>query len=290
MGKKSRLERKIHRLLGRLGWPRWLHRFGPKKYEVRQHLMVLLVWSSFHMGFRRAVALLRDLGIVVPTYSAVAKFFHRLSTIMRQRVLAATAGTQRVPVAAIDSTGFARSQPSYHYLRRIDGKIPSIPVKWSIMVATGSKKILSTNARVLSAHDTRDVESLLNRCKAPIGKNTLDKAYDSDKIHELHDERGIISIIPIRKRVKKGFYRRKMRRHYTDRLYHRREMVEMTFSVVKRRTGGSVRCHKARNIRGELDLRAIAYNLKVARKTTFSTQPENPIPFYRVPGSFDVAG
>ena len=273
MTKQGRLERKIQRLLRRLGWPRWLHRYGPKRYEVRQHLMVLLIWSSLPVGFRRAVALLRDLGQVVPTYSAVAKFFHRLSTIERRAVLAATTRQQPVAVAAIDSTCFGRSQPSYHYLRRIDGKTPRVPVKWSILVATNDGHILATRGRVRPAHDTRDVKTVLDRCTAPVKKLVGDKGYDSERVHQTCHERGIISIIPIRRNVKKGFYRRKMQQQYTNRTYGRRSRVETTFSVIKRRTGGSIRCHRARNVRAELEFRAAAYNLKVAYQPRLSTGP-----------------
>ena len=89
-------------------------------------------------------------------------------------------------------------------------------------------------------------------------------------------ERGIISIIPARRGVHRGFYRRKMRRYNKPRVYYRRERVESVFSVVKRRCGGSARCRKTRNTRAELDFRTIAYNLKVALKKTFSTRPANP--------------
>jgi len=273
MTRQGRLERKIRRLERRLGWPRWLHRFGPKRYEVRQHLLVLVIWGSFPVGFRRAVALLRDLGFIVPTYSAVAKFLHRLSTMMRRSLLAATAGQRPAAVVAVDSTCFSRSTPSYHYLRRINGHTPAVPVKWSVLVATDDGRILSTAARVLPAHDTRDVKTLLDRCAAPIKKLVGDKAYDSERIHHTCHDRGIKSIIPIRHGVKKGFYRRKMQREYTDRTYRRRPRVETAFSVVKRRCGGSVRCHRARNVRAELDFRAAAYNLKAAYRPRLSTRP-----------------
>jgi len=53
--------------------PRWLHHFGPKKYEFWQHALVLLVKQECKQGYRRACNLLRELGHTVPTYSAVAK-------------------------------------------------------------------------------------------------------------------------------------------------------------------------------------------------------------------------
>jgi hypothetical protein len=117
MTQQERLIDKAKRLVQRLGWPRWLHHFGPKKFEVRQHLLVVLVWSSTTMGFRRATNLLSNLGFDVPTYSAVAKWLARLPTWQRRNLLAATAGATAVAVAAIDSTGFALRERSPHYAR-----------------------------------------------------------------------------------------------------------------------------------------------------------------------------
>jgi len=41
MEKKTKLTNKVKRLLKRLRCPRWLHHFGPKKYEFWQHAVVL---------------------------------------------------------------------------------------------------------------------------------------------------------------------------------------------------------------------------------------------------------
>ncbi len=274
MTTQGRLHKKITRLLGQLGWPRWLHHFGPKKYEVRQHLLVVLVWSSTTMGFRRAVALLRGLGFAVPTFTAVIKWLGRLPTWQRRRLLAATAGAAFVAVAAIDSTGFALRERSPHYARRIDGKQLRIPVKWTILISTRTRKILATRARMRPAHDVRDVDIVLDRCRAPVRKLVADKGYDSEKVHASCARRGIISIIPSRRGVHRGRYRHRMRDFFKPRVYHRRETVECTIGVVKRRGGGSVRCRKVRTVRAELDFRAIAHNLKVLLlNSTFSSRP-----------------
>jgi transposase len=136
-------------------------------------------------------------------------------------------------------------------------------VKWTVIVATGTLKILAAAARMRPAHDVRDVDAVLDRCRAPVKKLVADKGYDSERVHASCHERGITSIIPSRRGVHRGRYRRKMRRFFNTRVYHRRETVECTFSVLKRRCGGSVRCRKARTVRVEFDFRAIAHNLKI---------------------------
>lgn len=100
------------------------------------------------------------------------------------------------------------------------------------------------------------------------------QGYDSERVHESCYERGIISIIPARRGVRRGFYRRKMKPYNKLRVYHRRETAECLFSVMKRRCGGSVRSRKARSIRSELDFRAIAHNLKVGLRRLFHRGPK----------------
>ena len=257
--KQVRLVQKVKRLLRRAGQPRWLHRFGPKKYEFWQHMLALLVRQICQLSYRRVVRLLRDLGVVVPSYSALIKMACRLPAGFWQRVLAATR-SGNVCVAAVDSTTFARSNPSYHYLRRIDQAGPAgVPVKANVLVDTRRKKIVSAYVRVLPRADPRDVPALLKKCHP----KTLvaDKGYDSEAVHEHCFERGIISMIPARKNVRSGFYRRKQLRKFKLRVYHRREMSESKFSSVKRCYGSTIRCRRARAIKSELFTRFTASNI-----------------------------
>ena len=53
MKKEIRLVNKVKRLLRRLGMPRWLHHFGPKKYEFYQHFAALLVRAFCQLSYRR---------------------------------------------------------------------------------------------------------------------------------------------------------------------------------------------------------------------------------------------
>ena len=259
MNKEARLIHKVKRLLRMAGQPRWLHRFGPKKYEFWQHMLALLVRQLCQLSYRRVVRLLRDLGFVVPSYSALIKMACRLPAGLWQRLLAATRSS-KVCVAAVDSTTFARSNPSYHYLRRIDRAGPAgVPVKANVLVDTKRKKIVSAQVRVLPRADPRDVPALLKQCHPKI--LVADKGYDSEAVHEYCFERGITSMIPARKNVRHGFYRRKQLRKFNLRVYHRREMSESKFSSVKRCYGSTVRCRRARAIKSELFARFIASNI-----------------------------
>lgn len=239
--------------------PRWLHHFGPKKYEFWQHAIALLVRAICQLSYRRVCWLLRQLGQDVPTYSALIKMTQRIPHALWQRVLAAT-HSNNVQVAAIDSTFFARSNPSYHYLRRIERAGPvGRPVKANVLVDTRRKKVLAARIRVLPVGDCRDVPALLKQCAPRIV--VADKGYDSEAVHEHCFEHGITSMIPARCNVRRGFYRHKQLKKFNLRIYHRREMSESKFSSIKRLCGSTVRCRRARTIRAELLARFIASNL-----------------------------
>lgn len=274
MEKETRLIQKVKRLVRRAGLPRWIHRFGPKKYYFWQHMIALLVKQCCQLSYRRVSWLLSQLGMIVPTYSALAKMVKRLPYNLWQRLLAATC-SNNVHIAALDSTFFAKTNPSYHYLRRIDRKGPTgIPVKASVVVDTRRKKIIAARIRIRPRGDVLDVPNLLKQCSPRI--LVADKGYDSEAVHEHCFHHNIISMIPPRKSTKGGFYRRKMLKKYKIRTYHRREMAESKFSSTKRQFGSTVKCHQARTVRAELLARFIASNIFSLLLKTFSTTPFEP--------------
>ena len=259
MKKEIKLVNKVKRLIRRAGLPRWLHRFGPKKYEFWHHAIALLVKQCCQLSYRRVSWLLSQLGMTVPTYSALAKMVKRLPSSLWQRLLAATC-SNNVHIAAMDSTFFARTNPSYHYLRRIDRKGPTgIPVKASVLVDTRRKKVIAARIRMWPRGDTLDMPALLKQCTPRI--LVADKGYDSEAVHEHCFHRKIVSMIPPRKSTKGGFYRRKQLKKFRLRTYHRREMVESKFSSIKSPFGSAVKCRRARAIRAELFVRFIVSNL-----------------------------
>ena len=128
MVKEVKLARKIKRFLKRLGCPRWLHHYGPKTYEFLEHLVALLIRSFCRLSYRRVKQLLDLLGIRCPSKSALQYTANKLSASFWQRVLKVTSGTPYL--VALDSTGFSRTNPSYYFLNRIQGKNPKISVIW----------------------------------------------------------------------------------------------------------------------------------------------------------------
>ena len=261
--KEVKLIKKIKRLLRRANIPQWLHHFGPKKYEFCQHVLVLWIRQA-HKGssYRRVVKILRELGFGVPTYSAVCKMNKRAAKIIK-KMFEHTCPQGQVMVASIDATTLSRTNPSWHYIKRIDREKPiQGPLKLSMVVDTRRKKILALRLRAKSRHDTQDVKYLLKRMQKP-KILVADKGYDAEWIHELAHEQGIITMIPSKKWTKKGFYRKKMRKLFRIRTYHRREISESLFGAAKQKYGASVSSRIIQTQRADVYCRAMLHNLSL---------------------------
>ena len=266
MEKKNKLVNKVKHLIRRAGFPRWLHHFGPKKYDFFNHALAWLVKQECRLGYRRVTRLLRGLGIKCPCPSALWTSSSKLPLAMWQRLLACTY-RQKLNLVAFDGTGLSRPLPSPYYYRRIDKPYPvEIPLKLSIAVDTRTKKILAIRLRARKCHDIKDVKYLIRRLPDKPAKLLADKAYDAEWLHRYCHSLGIQAVIPMRDYGTKKIYRGKSLRKkaqlsFRIRTYHRREMVEAVFSAFKRKFGPSLSSVKLSAQRAEVYCRAIAHNL-----------------------------
>ncbi len=105
--KEARLLRKVKRLLKRARMPRWLHRMGPKTYELWHHLLALLIRELCKLSYRKTSALLRGLGVVCPSYSALCKMVKRVPRALWNALFNATADFKYTLVASASRKLFA---------------------------------------------------------------------------------------------------------------------------------------------------------------------------------------
>lgn len=263
MQKEEKLINKFKVLLRHLGLPRWLNKFGPKKYELVHHLIALILKEECRLGFRRISRLLRSLGMRCATYNALWYARKRIPNELWQRILRATANSHSY-IVATDGTGMSRPLPSPYYYRRIDKPYPvDIPLKLSIAVDTKTKKIVALRLRATKAHDIQDAKYLVKRISTDW--IVADKGYDANWLHEYCEEKGIKRCIPIRTwskgKHKNWSLRRQNQQYLHPKRYHRREMVESIFKAIKTKFGASVSSVKISAQRVELYCRAIAHNI-----------------------------
>lgn len=263
MVKEVKLARKIKRFLKRLGYPRWLHHFGPKTYQLFDHVFALVAAAIFRLSLRRVEQLLMSLfGIRTPSYSALCKSRKRIPALLWQRIMALTAGATHTCVA-IDSTGISRANPSLHYIKRVDRVhlSPAGYVKQSSLVDVRRRTFVALRVRSRPRHDLLDAKYLLKeqRCK----KLLADKAYDAEYLHEYCWKKGIHANIKPKLWNKKGWYRRKQRKLYDPVLYNQRNLIESAQGAVKRKYGGYTLAKRMYAIKAEAYCKAIAYNMRL---------------------------
>ena len=265
MEKEKKLVNKVKRLIRKAGLPRYLHRFGPKKYEFWQHSIAYIVKQECKLGYRRVTRLMRSLGINVPCASALCMSFHKMPLELWQRLLKAT--TCNPYIAAIDGSGMSRPLPSPYYFKRIDKPYPiDIPLKISLAIDTRTKKILALRLRAKKSHDIKDAKYLLKRICSKPRKLVADKGYDAEWLHRYCHSLSIQAVIPMRdygtKKIYRGrSFRKISNKRFNQRIYHRREMIESVFSAIKRKFGSSVSSVKFSAQRAEMYCRAITHNI-----------------------------
>ena len=151
----SELKIKIKRFLKKTGYGNYLHHFGPKTYEFVDHLIALLLLQSLRASLRRVEKLSIFFGNKCPSYSALCKSRKRIPTKIWNCLLRETANFEIFSVA-VDSKGFSRNNPSFHYLKRINSKKPvKRYAKLSAFFDFPSRKFVALKVRVKPRHDIK---------------------------------------------------------------------------------------------------------------------------------------
>ncbi|HLG29710.1 MAG TPA: hypothetical protein VI387_05820 [Candidatus Brocadiales bacterium] len=269
MKKKKTVVDKINSLIRKARVPKYLHHFGPKKYTSRQHVKAWLLkeqhkcsWEDFfddwaHLYFKD-----------VPECTTLIKFVQRIPFWLKSKITALSAGLEPAEYGSIDSTGLSRSNASEHYIKRIDRDKPiKRPLKLSMYVS--KRRIFSFRLRAKWRGDTKDVPYLLDKAAVLADINCLDKGYDANWVHEEFRDRGLYSIIPVRKNCRRGRYRKEMQDFFDLSQYWERNSSEYNNSSLKRRFGDFVRSIDFRAQHSEVAARIILHNLKAVLRDFF---------------------
>jgi hypothetical protein len=207
----------------------------------------------------------------IPHFTTLQKFVTRIPSLLFNLILSKVlklfySHGEIVSITAIDATGFTSSYASYYYSRRT-GKLRRSFLKTSIAVDTDKKVILGWKISQKTDHDVKHANALIRQSNRTRKSEcyVMDKGYDSEKIHALVREKiKADSIIPLRERKRKkvkGKYRKKLHLSFDKIKYNRRNIVETTFSVVKRKFGEVLRARKYFNQVKEIKLKLLVYNI-----------------------------
>jgi hypothetical protein len=261
MEKENKLINKVKRLIRKAGLPRWLHRFGPKKFYFWQLALGLLIKEVFRLSYRRAMKFLEEFYGISLHWTTLQKLRKRLRLKVWQTLLTFTIDSP-IKVAAIDGTSLQRHNPSEHYLKRIDReKYISIPIYLNAMIDVVQRKFVSIRHHARKSGEIADVHYLVEQCMQEIELIVMDKGFDSENLHRYLRDLGIFSVAPVKKNWAKGQLRKQLKDCFDYSLYWQRNLIECLFSALKRLFGNHLRGLSARTQRAEIYMRLIAYNL-----------------------------
>lgn len=279
MGKKKSIVQKVDGIMRQARVPAYLHHFGPKTYKSRQHCKAWLLKEKHKCSWQEFIDDWADTYLdEVPDRSTLIKFVQRLPFWLKNKLVVLSAGIDPAEYGAIDSTGLSRSTASGYYLKRIDRKEQKQCVKLSMY--TTKKRILMFRLRAIWCGDTKDVPYLLKHALVHAETNCMDKGYDANWVHAEFRDRGLYSIIPIRRNGRRGQYRREMKLYFDHAQYWQRNCAEYNNSALKRRFGSMLRSVTFRAQHSEVAARIIWHNFKALLLGLFHRS--RIIPLYEV--------
>ncbi len=192
----------------------------------------------------------------IPHYTTLHKFMQRFRglNILISKML------NNYSTLAIDASGFSCSHASLHYMKRINKTFSKrMFVKNSICVDIKTRMIVSSITSMSNIHDNKHFIPLLESLSG-YELVLADKGYDSEKNHKYVRNNKAESLIPVKRNIRRGYWRKKMKNIDMDR-YHQRSLVETVFSVIKRKFGSVVYSRTERIQIKEVQLLNFVYNI-----------------------------
>jgi IS5 family transposase len=258
-------------------------------YNNFVHVFLLVYKERLNVSYRRFVEIASEVKLQrmlcikrIPHFTTLQKFMQKVPKQLFEKMVRACKkllGLKELN-CAIDSTGISLTNPSHHYLKRVDGVKVKNYVKTSLNVDFKHKIILDVKTHINRSHDTNDFIPLLKNLKNVVTV-LADKAYDSTKnLKYVSETLKAEPQIPVRewKQTRKGYghkpkingkNRKKMFTNFNKTKYSNRNLVETLNSAIKRTLGSWVCSRKPKNQQKQVTIKALTYNLEIiTRKTT----------------------
>jgi hypothetical protein len=299
MSTTSKSPKRILQVAHRLGRERlrtYSHRFSPKKFTLPQLFACLVLKEFLRLDYRKLSALLTDapslaavIGLErIPHFTTFHKAASRLLTSRRAQLLldeTVKAARQhrvmksRLPLAAIDGTGFETRHISAYFVKRREraGKTGFQTTTYTrypyanLVCDCQSHLVLGVGTGRGPGPDDPYFQSVLQQAarRAPIETLLADAGYDSERAHEFaRQECGSRTIIPAtrgrptNKRLR-GYWRNLMKTRFNHQKYGQRWQVETVNSMIKRTLDSSLRARTYWSQSREIVLKVITHNVMI---------------------------
>lgn len=261
MKKKETLKDKAKRLWKAAGLPEFLNKYGPKETPGWLTFLCHLEYTSHAPSWRRSMNFMIDYHNKSRHWTCWQKAISKWPQYVWDALAKASAGNLPCEVAAIDGTTMARSNPSQHYIKKINCDLCTRPVQQVVMIDVEHRKFLSWRVRAKPRGEKCDVPYLIKHSSVLPELVLMDKGFDSQPLHTYLRDVGVWSVAPVRKGCAHGHYRKQLRDCFDWPLYWQRSIIESLFSAVKRLFGSHLRARTARMQRAEVNSKFIAYNI-----------------------------
>jgi len=260
--------------------PEYSSKYSRKDFTQRQLMTLYLLKQKSKMSYDEFIDdfKTRDSAVIalglkkVPVPSTLKMFAARTSHLALEQLIGDCVGLtkKRCLDTAVDATGFQLEDGSYSYLKRLGLATKKRKnLKLSGCAETSKHIFLSVKIRKKNRHDNIDYKPLMRKAKRNTHKRIRasvgDKAFDAEKNHEFAEENGFEHIAPLKNKVPvwrtKGVHRKKLRRRFPKKKYHRRSIIENMWFCMKRLCGKVILAKKWVMQKKEMLAKVLAYNV-----------------------------
>lgn len=271
---KNKLERFIIYAFeyAKMIFPDYSSKYSKHTYKNAAKFTILCIKSYLNLTYRdicEVIELSSEIRRIlkiekVPHFSTLQKFFSKLATsyIHGLNEFILNKFINKCDIIALDGSGFTNDYADKYYaiIRKKERKSY---IKCHIAIDVDSRLILSVQAQRGPKHDASfTIPCLRNIKQYKPHYIVADRAYDSENIRiVINEEIKAFDIIPNKKRVKTGFFRKRSRYVFRKPIYARRNNVESVFSVIKRIFSG-INTSRSTNLSNkETKFKCLMYNI-----------------------------
>ena len=252
--------------------------FSKKKNNVfsnEKHIIMDVIMKKEGKTYREMpdfLDLLKDeIGLRrTPHFTTMNKFALRVKPFLFEQLIAQivkSIKTEEALLCGIDGTGFSLNSRS-KYFCTIAGERKEF-LQFNACTENKHHLIVACKIRRKKRHETIDVPGLMRKSKQLNVSHFIgDKAYDSEKNHELAERYGAIFVSPMRRKTKqfcriRGFRRKLLFRNFPREIYNKRASIcETMNSAIKRKYGELIYAKTFRTQKNELLGKVLAYDFE----------------------------
>jgi len=274
------------RVFSEVRFPIRFSNFSKRMYGNFVHVFLLVYKERLNVSYRRFVQIAEEAGWVrmlgikrVPHFTTLQKFLQRVPKTFFERMVRACRKLLNLKnlEACVDGTGFSNTNPSHHYIKRVDGVEVKNYTKTTFLTDNRTKLVLNVKTHSDHSNETLDFVPLVSELKNALSCVLADKAHDSTASREFCWKNGIEVHIPLRdwKNNRRGYghkthftkQRKKAEKLFNPVKYRRRALIESVNSAIKRTLGGWLLARNPSNQQKQATIKALTYNLEILDKT-----------------------